>query len=66
MEFNRQPDLLSSARGIWMEDQSYEEYLARRTFPETDPPDHMQTRIKVAKAFSKPFMAAFETDIRAI
>ena len=49
-----------------MEDQSYEEYLARRTFQETDPPDHMATRIKVAKAFSKPVMAAFEDDIRAI
>ena len=51
-ELNRQTDLLSSARGIRMEDQSYEEYLARRTFQETDPPEHMQTRIKVAKHFS--------------
>ena len=66
LELNRQTDLLSSAQGIRMEDQSYEEYLARRTFQETDPPDHMQTRIKVAKAFSKPVMAAFEDDIRAI
>ena len=49
-----------------MEDQSYEEYLARRTFQKTDPPDHMQTRIKVAKAFSKPAMAGFEDQIRAI
>ena len=66
LELNRQSDLMSSAQGIRMEDQSYEEYLARRTFQETDPPDHMQTRIKVAKAFSKPVMAAFKTDIRAI
>ena len=66
LDLNRQTDLLSSAQGIRMEDQSYEEYLARRTFQETDPPDHMQTRIKVAKAFSKPVMAAFEDDIRAI
>ena len=66
LELNRQTDLMSSAQGIRMEDQSYEEYLARRTFQETDPPDHMQTRIKVAKAFSKPVMAAFEDDIRAI
>ena len=43
-----------------MEDQSYEEYLARRTFQETDPPEHMMTRVKVAKAFSKPVMAEFE------
>lgn len=66
LELNRQTDLLSSAQGIRMEDQSYEEYLARRTFQETDPPDHMQTRIKVAKAFSKPVMATFEDQIRAI
>jgi cytochrome P450 len=61
---NGQPDLLSSARGIRMEDQSYEEYLARRTFQETDPPEHMMTRVKVAKAFSKPVVAGFEQAIR--
>lgn len=65
-ELNRQTDLLSSARGIRMEDQSYEEYLARRTFQETDPPEHMQTRIKVAKAFFKPVIAQFEGVIRQI
>jgi hypothetical protein len=59
-------DLLSSARGIRMEDQTYEEYLARRTFQETDPPEHMMTRIKVAKAFSKPVVAGFEAQIRAL
>lgn len=64
LALNGQPDLLSSARGIRMEDQSYEEYLARRTFQETDAPDHMQTRIKVAKAFSKPVIAGFEQVIR--
>lgn len=63
---NGKPDLLSSARGIRMEDQSYEEYLARRTFQETDPPEHMMTRIKVAKAFSKPVVAGFEAAIRAL
>jgi cytochrome P450 len=66
LALNGQPDLLSSARGIRMEDQSYEEYLARRTFQETDAPDHMMTRIKVAKAFSKPVVAAFEDQIRVI
>ena len=66
LALNGQPDLLSSARGIRMEDQTYEEYLARRTFQETDPPDHMMTRIKVARAFSKPVMAAFEPAIRAL
>ena len=50
LELNRQSDLLSSARGIRMEDQTYEEYRARRTFQETDPPEHMQTRVKVARA----------------
>ncbi|MEX0344995.1 MAG: cytochrome P450 [Rhizobiaceae bacterium] len=66
LELNRQTDLLSSARGIRMEDQTYEEYLARRTFQETDPPEHMKTRIKVAKAFSKPVIAQFEDQIREL
>lgn len=66
LDLNRQSDLLSSARGIRMEDQSYEEYLARRTFQETDPPEHMQTRVKVAKAFSKPVVAGFEDQIREL
>ncbi len=65
-EMNRQPQIFSSARGIRMEDQTYEEYLARRTFQETDPPEHMMTRIKVAKAFSKPVIAEFENDIRKL
>jgi cytochrome P450 len=66
LDLNRQSDLLSSAQGIRMEDQTYEEYLARRTFQETDPPEHMQTRVKVAKAFSKPVVAGFEDQIRAL
>lgn len=66
LDLNRQTDLLSSARGIRMEDQTHEEYLARRTFQETDPPEHMKTRIKVAKAFSKPVVAQFEDQIRAL
>ncbi len=64
LELNRNFKVMSSARGIRMEDQTYEEYLARRTFQETDPPEHMQTRIKVAKAFSKPVIAQFEDQIR--
>lgn len=64
LALNGQPELLSSARGIRMEDQSYEEYLARRTFQELDEPEHMQTRVKVAKAFSKPVIAGFEQAIR--
>ena len=66
LKLNGQPDLLSSARGIRMEDQTYDEYLARRTFQETDPPEHMATRIKVAKAFSRPVVAGFEDQIRQL
>jgi len=66
VELNRQSDLMSSAQGIRMEDQTREEYLARRTFQETDPPEHMMTRVKVAKAFSKPVMAKFEGQIRSL
>ena len=64
LELNRQSDLLSSAQGIRIEDQSQEEYMARRTFQETDPPEHMSTRVKVAKAFSKQVISGFEDDIR--
>ncbi|HCQ65966.1 MAG TPA: cytochrome P450 [Rhodobacteraceae bacterium] len=66
LKLNRDTALMSSARGIRMEDQSYEEYLSRRTFQETDPPEHMATRIKVAKAFSAPVVAGFEAQIRRL
>ena len=66
LEMNRNTKVFSSAQGIRMEDQSYEEYLARRTFQETDPPEHMQMRIKLAKAFSKVVIEQFEEDLRAI
>ncbi|MGV8984850.1 MAG: cytochrome P450 [Cypionkella sp.] len=66
LALNCKPDLLSSARGIRIEDQTYEEYLARRTFQETDPPEHMQTRVKVARAFSKGVVAEFEDQIRTL
>ena len=65
-QMNKQADLFSSARGIRMEDQSYEEYLARRTFQETDPPDHSKVRMKLLKAFSKTTMAQYEEDIRVL
>lgn len=63
---NGNTKVFSSAQGIRMEDQSYEEYLARRTFQETDQPEHMQMRMKLARAFSKGVMAKFEDDIRKI
>ncbi|MBX2884059.1 MAG: cytochrome P450 [Granulosicoccus sp.] len=66
LELNRQTDLLSSASGIRMEDQSHEEYLARRTFQETDPPEHTSTRMKVVKAFSPAVIATFENQIRQL
>ncbi|WP_417675305.1 cytochrome P450 [Pseudodonghicola sp.] len=65
-EMNKNTAVFSSARGIRMEDQSYEEYLARRTFQETDPPEHSQTRMLLMRAFSRPVMAQYEEDIRAL
>lgn len=66
LELNRNFQRLSSAQGIRMEDQTREEYLARRTFQETDPPEHTRTRLLVAKAFSKPMIALYEQQIRAL
>jgi len=54
----------SSDRGIRIEDQSYQEYLARRTFQETDGMEHRKVRMKVAKAFSGPVVSGFEQQIR--
>lgn len=66
MELNRQTDLLSSARGIRIEDQSAEEYEARKTFQETDGAEHRKIRMLMNKAFSKPVVAKFEPQIRQI
>lgn len=66
LELNRQADLLSSARGIRMEDQSMEEVEARKTFQETDAPHHRGFRALVSKAFSKSTVAQFEDQIRTI
>lgn len=59
LTLNRDFKTLSSAQGIRLEDQTEEEYLARRTFQETDPPDHTRVRALLAKAFSKKSIAAF-------
>jgi cytochrome P450 len=64
MMLNRDTELMSSAQGIRMEDQTYEEYLARRTFQETDPPDHTKVRRLLAKAFSGPVIQQFDQQIR--
>ncbi|MEM7242820.1 MAG: cytochrome P450 [Pseudomonadota bacterium] len=61
---NRDGQLFSSAQGIRIEDQSHEEYMARRTFQETDAPEHSQTRRKVNPQFAKPVVADFEALIR--
>ena len=66
LALNRDFNTLSSAHGIRLEDQDEEEVLARRTFQETDPPEHTRTRLLVAKAFSKPMVALFEDQIRGL
>lgn len=63
-EMIRDVETFSSARGIRMEDQTYEEYMARRTFQETDGMEHRKVRMKVAKAFSPAVIAGFEKQIR--
>ncbi|MBM1220933.1 cytochrome P450 [Ponticoccus sp. SC2-23] len=60
----RDTETFSSSRGIRMEDQTEEEYLARRTFQETDGEEHRKVRMKVAKAFSPGVVAGFEDQIR--
>jgi hypothetical protein len=40
--------------------------MARRTFQETDPPEHSQTRMKLFKAFSRTTMSAYEDTIREL
>lgn len=66
LELNRRADLLSSAHGIRMEDQSDAEVEARKTFQETDPPEHRAFRALVAGAFSRSTVAGFEGQIRKI
>ncbi len=66
LKHNRNFSLLSSERGIRMEDQSHEEYLARRTFQETDPPGHTASRAIVSDAFSKKVIGQSEDVIRKL
>ena len=63
---NKDPSILSSAKGIRMEDQSEEEYEARRTFQETDPPEHTEFRMLFNAAFSRVSVGKFEEPIRRI
>ncbi len=66
MAAQKEPTTFSSAQGIRIEDQSHAEYMARRTFQETDPPEHSTTRRVVNPAFAKPVMAGFEPVIREL
>ena len=58
--------VFTSEQGIRMEDQTHEEYLARRTFQEIDGTGHRNSRMKVAKAFSGPVIIEFEEKIRSL
>ena len=64
LKINRDNKIFSSAKGIRIEDQSEEEYLARRTFQETDPPEHRITRMMLAPAFSQKAISNYEGMIR--
>ena len=64
LKINRDNKIFSSAKGIRIEDQSEEEYLARRTFQETDPPEHRITRMMLAPAFSQKAISNYESMIR--
>jgi cytochrome P450 len=66
LELNKNFKLLTSSKGIRIEDQSEEEYEARKTFQETDPPHHTHTRMLLHKAFSYAAIADFEEQIRDI
>lgn len=63
---NRESLIFSSAQGIRIEDQSHEEYMARRTFQETDAPEHVETRRQVNPKFTQKAMQEFEPLIREL
>lgn len=66
MTANGNNAVFSSGQGIRIEDQSHEEYLARRTFQETDPPEHRQTRRFLNPAFSRPAISRYEELVRQL
>ena len=66
LHLNRDYKKLSSAKGIRIEDQSEDEYEARKTFQETDPPEHTYFRMLLNEAFSRKSVANFEQRIREI
>ena len=64
LKVNGDNQTFSSSQGIRIEDQTEEEYLARRTFQETDPPEHRITRMMLAPAFSQKAIANYEEMVR--
>lgn len=66
MALNKDFELLTSSKGIRIEDQTEEEYEARKTFQETDPPEHTKTRLIMHKAFGHAQIAKYEEQIRDI
>ncbi|WP_299295084.1 cytochrome P450 [uncultured Tateyamaria sp.] len=66
MAAQKDPATFSSAQGIRIEDQSHDEYMSRRTFQETDPPEHSSTRRAVNPVFAKPVIARFEPLIQEL
>jgi cytochrome P450 len=65
-KLNKDFTLLTSSKGIRIEDQTEEEYEARKTFQETDPPEHTKTRLIMHKAFGHAQIAQYEDQIRNI
>ena len=63
---NRDYRLMSSARGIRMEEQTLEEFDARKTFQESDPPEHTRQRVIVGRAFAASALIQYEQDIGRI
>jgi len=65
-EMNRNPQIFSSAQGIRLEEQSTEEFEARKTFQETDPPIHTRQRMMLHRAFSRKMIAKYEDLVRSL
>ena len=66
LRLNKDTDLLSSARGIRIEEQTEDEFEARKTFQESDPPEHTHTRRLLNRAFAATQVSRFEDRIREI
>ena len=65
-EVNGLPKIFSSAQGIRLEEQSKEEFEARKTFQETDPPVHTRQRMMFHRGFTRNPISTNESMIRVI